>query len=386
MKQFYELLKREKKIIIGLMSGTSADGIDGAIVEIEGSGTDTRAVLIAFETVSFPDGVRDRILACCQTETGTVDAICELNFYLGHLFAETVKLLLQNAGMTASDITLIGSHGQTIQHLPPRATLQIGEPAVIAHETGIPTIADFRVADMAAGGQGAPLIAYPDYLLFRSRTETVGLLNIGGIANITVLPVNCGLQDVNASDTGPGNMVIDAAVENLTQGTQRYDAEGALAASGTISGTLLDTWLTHPFFSKEPPKTTGRETFGLAFARRCLADCREYGLDDAAIYATVTELTVQSIVGYLDRFVHDKLDRLYVSGGGTLNLTLMQRLTAALPGTHVAPIDCTGIPADAKEAVAFAILANETLHGQTGNVPAATGASVRKILGKWVCP
>ncbi len=386
MRQFYELLKQDKKYVIGLMSGTSADGIDAALVEIEGVGLATRAALIAFETVPFPDGMRDRILACCQPDTGTVDAICELNFELGHLFASAVKGLLQHTGIPASAIALIGSHGQTIQHLPPRSTLQIGEPAVIAHETGIPTIADFRVADMAAGGQGAPLIAYPDYLLFRSRTETIGLLNIGGIANLTVLPANCVLEDVRASDTGPGNMVIDAVIAKITGGTQPYDTAGTLAASGTISTPLLDAWLRHSFFSKVPPKTTGREMFGVAFASECVADCQAHGLDDAGTVATVTELTVQSIVEYLGRFVPEKLDKLYISGGGAQNLTLMKGLTTALPDSTVAPVDCTGVPADAKEAIAFAILANETLHGEAGNVPTATGASVRKILGKWVFP
>ena len=383
---------KNKKQVIGLMSGTSADGIDVAAVEIEGHGIATRVQLIAFDTVRFPVGVRESLLALCHPDTARVDKICEMNFRLGYLFADAVKHLLHTHGIRASDIALIGSHGQTIHHLPNAAypsTLQIGEPAVIAHETGIPTIADFRVADMAAGGQGAPLVAYPDYLLYRDKHETRALLNIGGIANITVLPANCTLEAVTASDTGPGNMVIDAVVSEITDGAERFDASGKRAARGTPYLPLVHQWLTHPFFSQPPPKTTGRETFGITFAQTCLAQCRAHRLDDDACIATVTELTVQSIAQYVKQFLvggtsqsRCKIDRLYISGGGAHNQTLMRRLTRVFPHTIVLPVENS----DAKEAIAFAILANEALHGQAGNLPSATGASVRKILGKFVSP
>ncbi len=410
MTEFYKLLNTDKKYVIGLMSGTSVDGIDAAIVEIRGHGLETEVNLIAFETCPFPPGVPQRILALCQPDTGRVDDICEMNFYIGHLFAEAVKHILQKSGISASDIALIGSHGQTIHHLPKDAstnysaspypsTLQIGEPAVIAHETGIPTIADFRVADMAAGGQGAPLIAYPDYLLFRDSVKKVGLLNIGGIANLTVLPVNCSLDSVSASDTGPGNMCIDAGVREITEGTERYDKAGTRAAQGTAYQPLIDEWLKHPFFQLRPPKTTGREMFGNTFAMACLTACRKHGLADNDCIATLTELTVQTITHYIHGMPHahsavglqcvpdeNPIDTLYVSGGGVHNRTIMQRLSEVLIGTAVEPVDNSGISADAKEAIAFAILANESLHGHGGNLPSATGASVRKILGKFVCP
>ena len=393
---------KNKKGVIGLMSGTSADGIDVAAVEIEGHGTATGVQLIAFDTVPFPEGVQESLLALCHPDTARVDKICEMNFRLGHLFADAVKHLLHTHGIRASDIALIGSHGQTIHHLPNASypsTLQIGEPAVIAHQTGIPTIADFRVADMAAGGQGAPLVAYPDYLLYRDKHETRALLNIGGIANITVLPANCSLEEVTASDTGPGNMVIDAVVSEITDGAERFDAGGQRAARGTPYLPLVHQWLTHPFFFQPPPKTTGRETFGITFAQTCLAQCRAHGLDDDACMATVTELTVQSIAQYVKQFLvggtsrsrlpvgepsrsRCKIDRLYISGGGAHNQTLMRGLTEVFPHTIVLPVKNS----DAKEAIAFAILANEALHGQAGNVPSATGASVRKILGKFVSP
>lgn len=398
MIEFYQLLKKKKKYVIGLMSGTSVDGIDAAVVEITGHGLETTVNLIAFETFPFPPDVPQRILALCQPDTSRVDDICEMNFYIGHLFAEAIKHTLQKNGMSARDIDLIGSHGQTIHHLPPfnepqgkikiPSTLQIGEPAVIAHETGIPTIADFRVADMAAGGQGAPLVSYPDYLLFRDTAKTVGLLNIGGIANLTVLPANGSFDSVSAADTGPGNMCVDAVVSEITDGKESYDEAGRRAARGTSHQPLIDEWLKHSFFRLPPPKTTGREMFGHTFALECLRTCREYDLSDNDAIATVTDLTVQTVALYISQFMSEEnpIDRLYVSGGGVHNQTLMQRLSEVLASTVVEPVDTSGISADAKEAIAFAILANESLHGQTGNLPSATGASVRKVLGKFVCP
>ena len=399
MKAFIELLNKDKKLIIGLMSGTSVDGIDAAIVEITGHSLETEVDLIAFETFPFPPGVPQRILALCHPDTGRVDDICEMNFYIGHLFAEAVKYILQKSGIRANDITLIGSHGQTIHHLPKDtsvdcndsrypSTLQIGEPAVIAHETGIPTIADFRVADVAADGQGAPLVSYPDYLLFHDSVKTVGLLNIGGIANLTVLPANGTFDSVSAADTGPGNMCIDAVVSEITEGAEHYDKDGTRAAVGTVHQLLIGEWLKHPFFHLSPPKTTGREMFGHTYAMECLTDCREHKLSDNACIATLTELTVQTIVGYIERFIigQNPIDTLYVSGGGVHNQTIMRRLSEVLTNTTVESVDNSGISADAKEAIAFTILANEALHGNAGNLPSATGASVRKILGKFVCP
>ncbi|RKU25198.1 anhydro-N-acetylmuramic acid kinase [Candidatus Poribacteria bacterium] len=399
MQEFIELLKKDKKLVIGLMSGTSVDGIDAAIVEVTGHGLETEVDLIAFETFRFPTSVPQRILALCQPDTGRVDAICEMNFYIGHLFAEAVKHILQKSGMRANDIDLIGSHGQTIHHLPKDAsadcndsrypsTLQVGEPAIIAHETGIPTIADFRVADMAAGGQGAPLVSYPDYLLFRDSEKTVGLLNIGGIANLTVLPANGTFDSVCAADTGPGNMCIDAVVTEITEGEEHYDKDGRRAAQGTPHQPLIDEWLKHPFFQLSPPKTTGREMFGHTYAIECLAACRKHELLDNDCLGTLTELTVQTIADYIERFItgRNPIDTLYVSGGGVHNQTIMRQLSEVLANTAVESVDSFGISADAKEAIAFAILANETLHGNAGNLPSATGASVRKILGKFVCP
>ena len=277
---------------------------------------------------------------------------------------------------------------RTARNIKNPSTLQIGEPAVIAHETGIPTIADFRVADMAAGGQGAPLVSYPDYLLFRNNLKTVGLLNIGGIANLTVLPANGTFDSVCAADTGPGNMCIDAVITEITEGAEKYDKAGKRAAQGTPHQSLIQEWLKHPFFQLPPPKTTGREMFGHTFAMECLEACRKHQLSDNDCIATLTELTVQTIAGYIEQFItkQNPIDTLYVSGGGVHNQTIMRRLGELLSDTAVEAVDNSGISADAKEAIAFAILANETLHGQAGNLPSATGASVRKVLGKFVCP
>ena len=391
MKPFYELRHKEGKRAIGLMSGTSADGVDVAIVDVTGSGMSTEVELIAFETIPYTSEIRKRIFNLFNVETARVDEICTMNFVLGKLFAESVLALLEKLDMATTEIDLIGSHGQTIHHMPSAptpATLQIGEPAVIAHETGIPTIADFRVADVAAGGQGAPLIAYTDFLQFQHPTQTIGLLNIGGIANLTVLPAGCGIESVLASDTGPGNMVLDACVEKITDGAKQFDENGELARQGTVCKDLLESWLTHPFYESPPPKTTGREMFGTTYADTCLQQIQEIDISVYDGLATITALTVKSIALNYQHFVKKKtpLDILYVSGGGARNLLIMDDLTQVFDSIPVVDVSQTGMSGDAKEAVAFAILANEAVHGNLGNVPNATGASCGKVLGKFVCP
>lgn len=391
MKPFYDLLQKEKKKIIGLMSGTSADGVDVAIVEITGLGLTTEIDLIAFETVPYKPDIRSRIFDLFSVETARVDEICTMNFVIGKIFAESILVVLKKADIATSQIDLIGSHGQTIHHMPSApvpGTLQIGEPAVIAHETCIPTIADFRVADIAAGGEGAPLIAYPDYMLFHHSTQTIGLLNIGGIANLTVLPAGCGMEAVQASDTGPGNMILDASVEKITDGEKQFDENGELARQGTVCKDLLEMWLTHPFFESPPPKTTGREMFGTIFADTCIQQIKTQGISESDGLATLTALTVESIARYYKHFVEAKspLDILYVSGGGAQNPLMMRGLAETFNPIPVVDVTEKGISGDAKEAIAFAILANEAVHGNFGNVPNATGASCGKVLGKFVCP
>lgn len=391
MKPFFDLLQKEKKLIIGLMSGTSGDGVDVALVEVAGSGMTTEITLKAFETIPYTSEIRSRIFDLFSVETARVDEICTMNFMLGKLFAESVLTVLEKVSVAATQVDLIGSHGQTIHHLPSAevpATLQIGEPAVIAHETGIPTVADFRVADVAAGGQGAPLIAYIDYLLFHHATQTIGLLNIGGIANLTVLPAGKGIEAVHASDTGPGNMILDACVEKITNGAKQFDENSELARQGTVCKNLLEIWLGHQFFDLSPPKTTGREMFGTTYADVCLQQIKEHKISEFDGLATLTALTVESIYRYYTDFVETEtaLDILYVSGGGARNPLIMRGLTEKFGPIPVVDVSETGVSGDAKEAIAFAILANEAVHGNFGNVPNATGAACGKILGKFVCP
>jgi anhydro-N-acetylmuramic acid kinase len=393
---------KDMRKVIGLMSGTSCDGIDACLVDITGCGIETRVDLLAFETCPYDDETRRRILDACQPETGTVDKICQLNFLIGHLFADSAKRVAEKAGVPLSDIDLIGSHGQTIYHIPanpplppfakggmgglPGSTLQIGEPCVIAQETGITTVADFRTRDIAAGGQGAPLVPYADFVLFRSNSHGRAIQNIGGIANVTFLPRDCAIDDVIAFDSGPGNVIIDRITEIVTDGKSRFDLNGKLASSGRINNTLLDRLLSHPYFSKHPPKTTGREDFGTQFSDKLYAEAKQASLNDEDVLATVTAFTAKTIVDSYKRFIlpwHD-IAEVILCGGGSHNLFLVELLKEYVGSPTVKMIDEFGIPGDAKEAVAFAILANETISGNPNNVPSATGAREAVVLGKIV--
>ena len=405
MQTFHQLIQKGTKKVIGLMSGTSVDGVDAALVEIQGSGLETQVELIAFHSHPFEAAVRDRIFDLFQPETSRVDEICQMNFLIGELFADAALAVIRKAQLEGGEIDLIGSHGQTVYHLPPQtgaeyipSTLQLGEPAVIAHRTGIPTIANFRVADLAAGGQGAPLVPYVDFLLFRQADRTVALQNIGGISNVTLIPAPVtGLlsihrrssrtgaagADVHASDTGPGNMIIDSVMEILTDGEERYDNAGQFAAQGSVCESLLREWLGHPFISARPPKTTGREAFGRQFAGQALQRAQAQNVGPADLVATLTAFTAQSIYDYYRRFLfpHYSVDEIYISGGGSHNLTLMGHLETLFQPIPLLPIDAIGFSSDAKEAIAFAVLANEAVHGHPTNLPQVTGASQPMVLG-----
>lgn len=383
MYKLWQTLQKSKKLVIGLMSGTSVDGIDCALVEIEGSGLETKAELLGFFTYPFLPALRAHILYCCSDEGAGVEDICRLNFRLGVLFAEAVQDLCQKLKVPIKDIDLIGSHGQTVFHVPQHSTLQIGEPCVIAEMTGIPVVADFRMRDVAAGGHGAPLVPYTEYLLFRSEEKSRILQNIGGIANATYLPASCRLSDVMAFDTGPGNMLIDHLVQRLTGGQQMFDRDGTLAGQGRVCQDLLDGLMGHPFFRQAPPKSTGRELFGHQFADLVLKDAQEKGLAPQDIMATVTAFTARSIAqSYRRFFCLATVDEVFVSGGGGFNKTLMSMLRTELAPLPVWGFQQVGLNAEAKEAMAFAILANETIHGHCNNLPYVTGAGDRVVLGK----
>ena len=389
LEKIKQIIDKDRRKVIGLMSGTSADGVDSALVEIEGYGLETKIRLIKFNTYPFPDDVRDRIFRVFPPSKCTVEDICELNFILGDIFADSALRIIKEAGLKPSDVDLIGSHGQTVCHLPKSntpSTLQIGEPAVISNKTGIVTIADFRVADIAVGGQGAPLVPYVDFLLLRDKYKSRAIQNIGGIGNVTVLPADGKLDDVIAFDTGPGNMVIDETVRIITQGQMKYDLNGEIASNGSPNKDLLEKLLSHPFIKQTPPKTTGREEFGTYWTQEIVQKARLSGIIDGDIVATVTEFTARSIYENYERFILPKYDisEVLVCGGGVHNQAIMRSLKEMLNPIDVGTVDDYGLPSDAKEAIAFAVLANETIHGNVGNVPKATGAKKSVILGKIV--
>jgi anhydro-N-acetylmuramic acid kinase len=381
------------KLIAGLMSGTSLDGIDAVLLRVHGSGSATRFTEVAFASMPFPAGVRRLLLKNSDPETSRVDDIARLNFLLASLYADAIRALAGRAGLSLTKIDLIGSHGQTIQHLPRpvsmagrsiRATLQIGDPSVLATLTGITTVGDFRVADMAAGGQGAPLVPYVDWLLFRSTRVNRLLLNIGGIANITVLPKRCTVDSVVAFDTGPGNMVVDTLMHEFYG--KAFDKGGAIAARGAVALELFDLMRTHPYLKTGPPKSTGREEFGAAFVRSILS--RASGYDREDIVATAAQFTAFAVYDAYRRFVRRKMtvDEVIVSGGGARNRFFLDELQRYFLPATVRIVDEFGMSADAKEAICFALLANETMAGHAGNIPRVTGARARVVLGKICAP
>jgi len=381
-------------MVIGLMSGTSMDGIDAALVRIHEAGESLQVETLAFRTIPYPPDVQAELVRTIRGETGVAE-ICHLNFLLGELFADAALQLMQEAGVTPEQLLCIASHGQTVWPQPEpiewqgraiRSTLQIGEPAVIAERTGTPTVGDFRVADVAAGGQGAPLVPYVDYLLFRHPSEGRILLNIGGIANLTAILANALPEQVIAFDTGPGNALSNMAMEIASGGKYRYDPEGSFAQRHPVREEWLNELLQHPYFAQPPPKSTGRETFGEAMVRKLL---RRYKLSDAELLVpALTELTARTIADSIRRFVLSRMRaaRLIVSGGGVHNRTLMKRLRELLSELQVETSDRYGIHPDAKEAVAFAVLGYQRMRGRTNNLPSATGARRAVVMGKLCLP
>lgn len=381
---------REKPVrfAIGLMSGTSADGVDAVLVRLKGTGPSLAMKLIACEHVPYSVGFQTRLLDSHLTARD----VCLLNFELGERLAEAAQLMLDVAQTEDIQVDFVASHGQTVGHYPPPeneeiGTLQIGESAIIAEHTGLPVISDFRPRDMAVGGQGAPLVPYADWLLWRSKksARTVACLNIGGIANFTVVPPE--LNDVIAFDTGPGNMAIDGTVRLLTRGAKQYDEDGEAAARGMIVDEFLEYLLDHKYFSKLPPKSTGREEFGdEVYLRDALANRKDHAYED--LVATVTSAVAKSIVDAFDRFIrpnHD-VEQVIIGGGGAMNKTLVRWIQKGLNGISVFTSDQYGIPHSAREAIAFAILGNECICGTPANVPTATGARKSVVLGKITPP
>jgi len=373
----------------GLMSGTSADGVDVAIVDIYGRRVD----LVAFDVFPFRPALRKAILALCRPESARLEDICHYNHVLGEVFADAVIKLCRQRKIPLRSVDLIGSHGQTIFHHPQggryrgrtiRSTLQIGEPSVIAQRTGITTVADFRPRDMAAGGQGAPLVPYADYVLFQHGRLSRAVQNIGGIANVTFLPRKCRREDVTAFDTGPGNMVIDGVVRLITQGKRHYDRGGAMAARGAVNHELLREMLRHPFLRRRPPKSTGREEFGQAYCEWFYREAQGRNLAGEDTVATATAFTASTIAQAYRKFLPETPDEVILCGGGIHNVTLVAMLQRELKSVKIRSTNDFGIDVDAKEAVSFAILALATIKGVANNMPGATGADGPVVLGKIV--
>ena len=394
-------------IVAGVMSGTSADGINVAVVrigEVRRSGArslDRKSsrqrgqecphhTLLAHEEFPFPSRVRRMILETMNAELASVADLARLNFLLGELYAETIR---KTARKHRVQLDLIGCHGQTIYHQGDPApylgkkivsTWQTGEGAIVAALTGVPVVSDFRPADMAAGGQGAPLVPFVDYLLYRDEFRGRVALNIGGIANVTVVPAAARPEQVFAFDTGPGNMIVDALVERFTRGRSAYDHDARMALSGRTIPELLGRLMREPYLLKKPPKSTGREHFGASFAQRIIAWGRAHHAGPADLVRTSSVFTSLSIADAFRRFIvpRVKVHELIVAGGGARNPLMMAQLAASLPGIEVVPASRFGVPVEAKEAFCFALLAYETYHGRPANLPSATGAKHPAVLGK----
>jgi anhydro-N-acetylmuramic acid kinase len=385
-------------LVIGMMSGTSADGIDAALVQLNGAPPELKMRLAGHHHTEFRGPMRDAILRLANGEPTTTGEISQLNFAVGAEFGNAAVEACARWKMPLSKIDFIGSHGQTIYHQAVatrflgangvNSTLQIGEPSVIAALTGRPVVADFRPADMAFGGQGAPLVPFVDYLLYRSKHVGRVALNIGGIANVSVIPARAKPEDVFAFDTGPGNMIIDHLVETITGGRERYDKDGRIGLTGETIPGLLDRLLRERYFLNKPPKTAGREQFGKNYAERMLAWGKEHNAKSADLVRTATVFTALSIAGQIHRFVLPRahVREIIAAGGGTQNPLLMAQLAAALPGIDFLPSKQFGVPSDAKEAFAFAVLAYECWHGRPNNLRGATGASRSVVMGKIVRP
>lgn len=376
-------------LVIGLMSGTSLDGVDAALVEFgDASASPPGWAVRAFATTPYTREQRERIHHAITA--GGAAELCRLHAELGEWLASAALAVCDAAGVKPGEVDLIGSHGQTVWHEPPAggrrgATLQLGCPATIAEITGIPVVSDFRTRDMAAGGEGAPLVPWVDRLLFSVPGRRRILLNIGGMANLTWLPPAGEPGTMLAFDTGPGNALIDAAVELATGGRSHYDRDGELAARGLVDDVVLGELLAHPYFSRVPPKSTGRELFGAQFVRGLaerLAPADEQGWAD--LVATLTALTARSIAGAIEAWVAARgVDEVVVTGGGARNPVLCRMLAEALTPVPLRPGAELGVDPDAKEAVAFAVLARAHILGETANLPEVTGAVGPRVLGSY---
>jgi anhydro-N-acetylmuramic acid kinase len=366
-------------VVVGLMSGTSLDGISAAVVRFTPRSSGLDAELLAFVAVPYAAEQRSRLAAALAGATPS--DYCRLSFDLGEWLASAAIKAIAESGVASADIAAVASHGQTVWHEPGHSTWQLGETAVIAERTRRPVIGDLRVRDVAAGGQGAPLVPMADAMLFSSPTRWRALQNIGGIGNVTVVPPGGDLSGVRAFDTGPGVVVIDAVVRQLWP-QLAFDRDGRLALAGRAYEAIVAQQLRHPYFGEEPPKSTGRELFTPAYVDMLIADCRAAGASDKDIVATAVLLTARSIGDAYRRFIPEPVEEVVVSGGGAKNPALLAAIERELAPRAILPFEREFFDGEAKEAVAFALLGYLHLMGAPGNVPTATGARGPRVLGK----
>jgi anhydro-N-acetylmuramic acid kinase len=372
-------------IVVGLMSGTSVDGIDAAVVDITHADDTLQVRLVGYCESPMPEPLRERVHGLFNPDTSRIDEVCEVNVLLGEAFAQAAATALRETGVAAD---LVASHGQTVWHeVSPdrtRSTLQLAEPSVIAERLGVTTVADFRPRDIAAGGQGAPLASWGDALLFGDRRLSRAVQNIGGIGNVTWVPPGGHWEAMLAFDTGPGNALIDHAVWRLSHGMQRYDVDGAMAAAGRVDDVLLARLLANPYFLAQPPKSTGRELFGAQMVEPLVERALDEGLTPNDVVATLTAFTAHSIADQYRRFLPGAPDEVVVGGGGSRNPVLMQLLSELLDPAQIRQHEDFGLPSLGREAVYFALMGHEALHGRPNTVPTCTGASHTVVMGKLV--
>ncbi len=368
--------------IIGLMSGTSADGVDAALVEIKKRESRISVKLVAFTSAAFSQKLQTHILKVC--ESGTGGEVCDLNVLLGEKFSKAALKLIDLSGLSPNNIHLIGSHGQTLYHHPhppTPSTLQIGEPSVIAERTGITTIADFRPRDMAAGGEGAPLTPYTHQVLFQHKTKSRLIVNLGGICNVTYVPAKTTQQKIEAFDVGPANMMINSAIRFITNGKKSQDTNGFIATKGSVYEPLLKKLLEHQFLKRRPPKSTGRHEFGDSYVERLLHNARRYGLKNEDFIATLTAFSAKAAAKN-QTFLPGPIQELILVGGGTKNKALVKEFFNAFAPTPVRTSEAYGWDSRAVEATAFAVMAYCTIHGIPNNLPSITGAETSVVMGK----